>query len=332
LEHPEELRRRLAEEGYLFLKKLQNTDRLLSLRRDIMQVLMEAGWLVEGTEPMDGIARVDAQCTEGDPEYTDGYHQIYRLQSFHKAGHWPEVVEAMTKVIGNESLPHPKKIARIWFPQYLEHTTPAHQDFVHFQGSFETYTFWAPIGDCPIELGGLAILPGSHKIDRVMDHHFSLGAGGMAIDNAELQGEWHSTDYEAGDALIFPSLTVHRALPNYTTDRLRVSLDNRYQSRSVPISESMLKPHLSGLNPLSWEDVYARWEDTELQYYWRDLNLEILSYMTKYRDHAFEESLARSRQGDKAAQYSLKRISNREPDSEQGQLASKVLSESPTPP
>ena len=74
-------------------------------------------------------------------------------------------------------LPHPQKIARLWFPQYTEHTTPMHQDFVPLPSSFSTYTFWAPVGDCPLELGGLAVLPGSHKIGKVREHHFSLGAG-----------------------------------------------------------------------------------------------------------------------------------------------------------
>ena len=54
---------------------------------------------------MDGIARIEAQCTEGDPEYMVGYHQVYRLQ---------------------------------------------------------------------------------------------LGAGGLAIDDGELSGQWHSADYELG--------------------------------------------------------------------------------------------------------------------------------------
>ena len=233
----------------------------------------------------------------------------------------------MAKAIGGETLPHPKKIARLWFPQYLEHTTPMHQDFVHFQGSLETLTFWSAIGDCPIELGGLALVPRFHKIDRVIDHHFSLGAGGLAIEERELDGEWHSIDYELGDALIFPSLTVHRALPNRTQDRLRISLDNRYQSMDVPISEFMLEPHLSSLSPLSWEDIYENWDSGEFQYYWRDRGLEVLPYMTKWREQAFEESLELGRLGDKAAQYSLKRIARREPDSELGQRASTVLSE-----
>ena len=327
LNEPEELRRRLAEEGYLYLRRIQDPEKLLVLRREVMEALMRVGWLAEGTDPMDGIARLDAQCTEGDPEYIDGYHQVYRLQSFHESAHQPEVLEVMAKAIGSEALPHPKKIARLWFPQYLEHTTPMHQDFVHFQGSLETLTFWSPIGDCPIELGGLALVPGSHKIDRVMDHHFSLGAGGLAIEESELDGEWHSTDYELGDVLIFPSLTVHRALPNYTKDRLRISLDNRYQSLDVPISEFMLEPHLNSISPLSWEEIYEGWDGEEFQYYWRDKGLEILPYMTKWREQAFEESLELGRRGDEAAQYSLKRIARREPDSALGQRASAVLSE-----
>ena len=65
----------------------------------------------------------------------------------------------MGKIVDGPVFPHPAKIARIWFPQFTEHTTPVHQDFVHFQGSFDTYTCWAPVGECPIELGGLAMLP-----------------------------------------------------------------------------------------------------------------------------------------------------------------------------
>ena len=53
----EELRRRMAEEGYLFFKKLQNPDKLLALRREMTRVFYDAGWLVAGTDPMDGIAR-----------------------------------------------------------------------------------------------------------------------------------------------------------------------------------------------------------------------------------------------------------------------------------
>jgi ectoine hydroxylase-related dioxygenase (phytanoyl-CoA dioxygenase family) len=323
----EELHRRLDEEGYIFFRRLQDPDQLMALRRDITRVLMEVGWLEKGTDPLDGIARIGAQCTEGDREYTDGYHRIYRLESFHRSAHWPEVTEMMEKLLGRPLLPHPQKIARLWFPQYTQHTTPIHQDFVHFQGSYQTYTCWAPVGDCPIALGGLAVLPGSHKIDAIREHRFSLGAGSLAIDTRDLDGEWATTDYQAGDTLIFPSLTVHQALPNLTEDRLRISLDNRYQNGRLPIAEHMLEPHLQIMNSLSWDDVYADWAETKLQYYWKKMDLEVVPRNMTWADKGFAEALALTRQGNEAAQHHLRRLVKRDPDSEQGKEAAATLAE-----
>ncbi|HMN29234.1 MAG TPA: phytanoyl-CoA dioxygenase family protein, partial [Caldilineaceae bacterium] len=211
---------------------------------------------------------------------------------------------------------------RLWFPQFTEHTTPIHQDFVHFQGNFETLTCWAPVGDCPIELGGLAVLPGSHKVNQVLDHHFSLGAGSLCIDteeaaktHAELDIAWHSTDYEIGDTLIFPSLTIHKALPNYTEDQLRVSLDNRYQAIGDPIADHMLQPHLSLTKKFTWEEVYQGWQTDDLQYYWRQLDNPVVPRDTSYAEKGFAEAVKLARQGDPRAYLALKRIIRRDPNS-----------------
>lgn len=327
INHPEELRHRISEEGYLFFKKLQDPDKLWALRREMLTTMQEGGWLVSGTDPIDGIADITTQCTEGDPEYTDVYHAVYKLEAFHRSGHWPEVVDMVEKIIGRAVLPHPQKIARLWFPKYTAHTTPIHQDFVHFQGNFQTYTCWAPIGDCPIELGGLAVLPGSHKINKVMAHHFSLGAGSLCVNTDELSGEWHSTHYEIGDTLIFPALTIHKALPNLTEDRLRVSLDNRYQAVDDPIAEHMLEPHLNIFNSLQWEDVYRNWESNELQYYWRDLGLTVLPRDFSYGNKGFEEALDLARDRDSRAMLHLNRIIKRDPTTELAQRAAAVLQE-----
>ena len=325
LDDPAELRRRLDDEGYIFIRKLQDPDKLLSLRRDMLGVLRDAGWLVDGTELMDGIADTSRKCTEGDPEYTNVYHTMYKLESFHRSGHWPEVVAMMEKVIEGPVLPHPMKIARLWFPKFTHHTTPIHQDFVHFQGVFDTYTCWAPVGDCPTELGGLAILPGSHKINAVHDHLFSLGAGALAIHEEDLKGEWVTTDYEIGDSLIFHSLTVHQALPNLTEDRLRVSLDNRYQSAEFAIAGHMLEPHLGGEEAIKWEEVYRDWKSTELQYYWKDMELEALARIEKWGAQAFEEALSSARQGDEHAILHLRRMLKWETESEPAKRAIEVL-------
>ena len=231
------------------------------------------------------------------------------------------------KIVGREVLPHPQKIARLWFPKYTAHTTPIHQDFVHFQGNFQTYTCWAPVGDCPIELGGLAVLPGSHKVNNVMEHHFSLGAGSLCVNEEELSGEWHSTNYEVGDTLIFPALTIHKALPNLTEDRLRVSLDNRYQAVDDPIAEHMLEPHLNLFNSLQWEHVYHNWESDELKYYWKDLDLTVLPKDFSYGNKGFEEALELARGGDERAILHLNRAIKRDATTELAQRAVAVLQE-----
>jgi len=327
MNNPEELRHRISEEGYLFFKKLQVPDKLRALRREMLTTMQEGGWLVAGTDPMDGIADISTQCTEGDAEYTNVYHEVYKLEAFHRSGHWPEVVDMVQKIIGSSVLPHQQKIARLWFPKYTAHTTTIHQDLVHFQGNFQTYTCWAPVGDCPIELGGLALLPGSHKINQVMEHHFSLGAGSLCVNTDELSGEWHSTNYEIGDTLIFLALTVHKALPNLTEDRLRVSLDNRYQAVDDPIAEHMLEPHLNIFNSLRWEDVYRNWKSDELKYYWKNLDLTVLPRDFSYGNKGFEEALELARDGDKRAVLHLNRVIKRDSTTELAQRAAAVLQE-----
>jgi hypothetical protein len=173
----------------------------------------------------------------------------------------------------------------------------------------------------------LAVLPGSHKIDAVHDHHFSLGAGSLAIDTDRLQGQWVTTDYEIGDTLIFLSLTVHQALPNKTADRLRISLDNRYQGLDQPIAEHMLLPHLRSHHELTWEEVYRDWKSTDLQYYWKKLDLKVLPRDERWGTQIFNEALARAREGDPEARHHLTRLINRDPNTDQARAAAEVLRE-----
>ena len=73
-----------------------------------------------------------------------------------------------------------------------------------------------------------------------------------------MNGNWHTTDYEVGDALIFHSLTVHKALPNETDEHIRLSLDNRYQSANDVINDKQLQPHLSGAGTRwGWDSIYG---------------------------------------------------------------------------
>ncbi len=323
------LRARMQEEGYLFFRGLQDPEALLDLRLSILTVLRDNGWILPDTPLIDGVADVSKRCTEGDLEYADVYHKAYRLEALHAIAHAPEVMDVMGDIMASEVFAHPQKICRMWFPQFTEHTTPVHQDFVHFQGNYETFTCWTPLGDCPIELGGLAVVPGSHRVDRVLEHHFSLGAGQLNVEADAYDGEWHSIDYEVGDCLMFHSLTLHRALPNVTADRMRLSLDNRYTSWNAPVSDHMLTPHLSLHSPLTWEQVYEDWTGDDYKFYWERDDLDIVPQDMQYSEKGLAEAMERAAQGDDAAKLHLIRAIKRDPESEFAQRAQEILQGEP---
>ncbi|AWT59985.1 MAG: 1-deoxypentalenic acid 11-beta-hydroxylase [Candidatus Moanabacter tarae] len=309
LDDPIELRRRIENEGYLFLRKFQDPEKLRDLRLRILERIDSASdWMLPNTKLSEGKVDPTKACTEPDREYQDVYHEVYKLQPFHEIAHSPEVVSLIGKLVESQVFPHPHVIARLWFPNYSKHTTPFHQDFVHFQSNLQMITVWTPLSDCPIELGPLAIVEGSHRVGEVVDHHFSLGAGGQKVSVPESRGIPRCNDFELGDTLIFGCLMVHGALPNTTKDQLRISLDNRYTKKGLPISEHMLTPHLNN-GRFTWENVYEGWpEDHKLRYFWKKEKFETIPQDVSFGQKAFEEALDLAGKGDEDAIYALQRV------------------------
>ena len=63
MDSPEELRRRMRRDGYLFLPGLLPPDRVLHLRRRILDICARHGWLTPGTDPMEARDAM-ARCHE----------------------------------------------------------------------------------------------------------------------------------------------------------------------------------------------------------------------------------------------------------------------------
>jgi phytanoyl-CoA dioxygenase PhyH len=324
IDTPAELRARLADEGHLFFRGLLPREDVMVVRRAILERCRDAGWLVDGTELMEGIVDPTKACVEPEPRFLALYNEVQKLEAFHSFAHRPELLGVVEAVLGEPALPHPNKIARFSFPQNVKHTTPAHQDFPFIQGTAETFTTWIPLGDTPRELGGLKIDAGTHR-SRVYDHHISFGAGGMGIDPDALPDNWHSTDYRAGDVLLFHSMIVHQALPNLTPDRLRLSVDYRYQARSQPIAESNLAAPHTG--QITWEEVYRGWTSTDLQYYWKEVDLAVAAFDTGYFANRDREAFEAAERGDPVARPALLRIAQRDPDPAKRERADRALAE-----
>ncbi len=266
---PNKLRERMRRDGYLFFRGLISAADIRRTRAEILALCAGAGWLAPGTEPNEGIAAPGIASTEPQPDYMAVYNPLLRGEAFNALAHDSGLLNVLEGLFGEAPLPHARNIARIIFPQNTLHTTPSHQDYLHIQGTEETYTAWIPLGDCPRSLGSLVVMPGSHH-SGVYSVQKAHGAGGVGIDTDALPFPWAGGDFAEGDALLFNSLTIHKALPNLTPDRLRLSVDFRYQPLSHPIAPSSLEPHHQ---QQTWEEIYADWKSDLFKYYWRDLPL-----------------------------------------------------------
>lgn len=242
----QELSAAMEEYGYLFFRGLVPEDVVLEVRRAVLELCREAGWLDPNRDLMDAIVAPEQKpLKEGFPEYTPVYRKVLKTPSFHDFPTQDALQRVAEKILGGEVLVHPRRIGRITFPNFLEAATPPHQDHHYIRGAVETYSCWTPLGECPLELGGLAVWPGSHRRGFTEHTVKSTGVGGAGVPVDENEAVWHSSDFGIGDALFFHSYTVHKALPNLTKDRLRLSTDNRYQRPKDDIAPGSLKPHMN---------------------------------------------------------------------------------------
>ena len=314
-----QLRQRMQEDGYLFIRGLLPDDILEALRRAFLEIAREAGWVSADRPTEDAIADLDGFCVEPEADYMDVYAGIYGIQAFHALQHHPNIVRLLERMTGEPVLPHPRIIARTIFPQREAYTTPPHQDFIPIQGTAETYTAWIPLSDLPFEMGGLQVAAGSHR-RGVYDFKPALGAGGIEVTDP-LEGAWVNSPFEQGDVLFFHSMLVHKGLPNHS-DRLRMSIDARYQRISDPIAPGSILPHSQ---PNTWENIYRGWEDESLKYYWEKYDLEVVEYDNSYHDKRDRMAFDMAERGDETAVSALQRIIARHNDPAMRERAAELL-------
>ncbi|MBN4073941.1 phytanoyl-CoA dioxygenase family protein [bacterium AH-315-E10] len=277
LNKPEELQRVAAAEGYLHFKQLIPKDTLLNVRQDICDILHDFGCLNPDAKRLDAIVHPDMDLTEdflSHSKYQTYYNTVLKCQSFHQLALHPNIMSMLKTLFGETVLAHSRNILRTIMPGDCKFTTPPHQDYLHIQGSVNTWTLWMPLGDCPVELGGLAVAPGTH-IGGLMEHVGAYGAGGAGVELHDDQ-DWVGNDMKIGDVILLNCHTVHQGRNNTIPDQIRLSCDFRYQPLSEPVVGASLHPHMTSC---SWEDLYADWDDDDpVKYYWKKLEINEVEF------------------------------------------------------
>jgi len=232
------MRERLDEDGYLYLPGFHDPEQVRAARRDVVEHMAEAGML-DGDHPPDA-AVVDPDHDGGglvmDSGTWAGYPAVLDLVE------GDATMSFFESFLGHRPLAYDYKWGRAKPPGGH---TGFHCDKVFMgRGTDDVYTLWTPLGDVPLEMGPLVICPGVHRNERFRETYAR-----MDVDRDNFQGSFSedpedvietfggpllTTDFEAGDVLLFGQYNLHGALAN-RSDRFRISVDTRYQSVAEPV-------------------------------------------------------------------------------------------------
>ena len=268
---PGVLQDQIDSKGYALIRGLIPRDAVRSVLTDVTNVLSTAKWLRTAFDPLDRVPEHGAAYGDPDPVFKRIYQEVFNLESFHALPHHPALRNAMKMLVGDEVLVHPKPIGRLIFPNCERLVVNAHQDYEFMGGDPEFFTVWIPLHDCPVEVGPLRIVEGSHRFGIQKHKRESFHVPEIPVDTIA-GDEWVGGYVNAGDVLIFHSLTVHAASPN-VSEQIRISLDCRFQDACRALNPSNLV--FAGESGKSWEKTYANWRSDRLKFYWKSIPLTL---------------------------------------------------------
>jgi ectoine hydroxylase-related dioxygenase (phytanoyl-CoA dioxygenase family) len=245
------IRARYEEHGYVWLKGFLKRSDVIEFRGWVFSHLADAGLIEGGSDPALGL------CSKGSLEkgLVDRIlMSLVRSVAFEGFCAQPRLARFMDEFLLGISYLHKRKIMRFTQPGTMT-VTPAHYDLVYLRGGISRIvTAWIPLGDTPVDMGGLVYLEGSHAIGTWMEAEFqekssaltpeerisafnrNMTEGGWVSkdlpDMAErFNARWLIADYEAGDVVLHSPYMIHASTTNQSVDgRIRLSTDIRYQN------------------------------------------------------------------------------------------------------
>jgi hypothetical protein len=230
LADPSELAKRLRDDGFVLLRGLLDRDAVLDTRQSILRPLQDSGVLAPGVS-----LRGDVVTRQTSPHI----HAVdWKNAELRELTHSAPLVDLFAGVLGGPVVTYDFKWLRGVGGGYY---TRMHWDSIFWEQG-DVFSAWIPLGDIPVELGPLAMLCGApqfvdeaRQAPRVLRESFTFMSNIDAFDIMDRTGGWlETTDFRAGDVIVFTMYTAHTSLRN-ETNRLRLSVDVRYQLQSEPI-------------------------------------------------------------------------------------------------
>ena len=233
---------RLRRDGYLFLKGQIDAEVVESFREYYLRALEPTGLTVADADPGAGTGN-SGEIDRGELRRIL-FDDIVPGAEYAALTAHPTVRGWFQWFLGDDVHLHKRKILRHIRPGEagIGTATQAHYDLVYLrEGTERVLSMWIPLGDCPVEMGGLTYLEGSHHWAMAAERAGTLHlAQAITADLPALaerhDSRWLLADYQAGDVVVHSAYLVHASTDNVdSTNRIRLSTDIRYQRATEPI-------------------------------------------------------------------------------------------------
>lgn len=274
------MRERMAEEGYLFFRRLMDPAEVLAARQEILLKYATVGEIDSINHPL--MDAIYAETTFIDKVNLRAFTESVRTGlAYQNVVLNPKVLDFYQRFF--DAPVHPYDFR---WPRFVR---PGEGCGFHYDGPYmnrgtdRVYTSWIPLGDVAREEGALIVLENSHKTDELLSSYAQKDAdkdkiGWLSTNPRKLQdrfgGRWLSTDFKAGDMLCFTMHTLHGALDNNSPiKRCRLTSDTRYQPANEPTDDRW-----NGANPEAhgYDKVFlpglGAWNNQEFQDEWKKVD------------------------------------------------------------
>ena len=265
LSDEDELRQRMADDGYLYLPGLLDLKLVKAVRKDVFDRLARLGALHADYPAYEGISnpKPDRSVSVALDYRTDGSAESLRdCLPLNELLYKGRMISFFERFLGGDVL----CFKHIWFRAKDSVTckaTPPHSDILYMgRATHNLFTAWVPYTDVSYDMGGLMILEKSHQLDELESYcerdidvydanqddaplietgkKLWQKSGEYSLDaistREKLGGRWLTTEYRMGDVIIFSPYMIHATTDNYSP-RMRISSDTRYQLASEPADE-----------------------------------------------------------------------------------------------
>ncbi len=237
----ETLRARYAEDGYVVLRDALAPATILELRTAYFS-LFDRAFLKDG-DARGGV--FSGVMPEGLPIHgMEGHpaHTFVRSEAFRTFAHEGTLKSIAEVFLDGPAEPIRRTPVRHFVPG-TNRSSRAHLDRTYIDGVVaDIVTLWVPLGDCPVDAGGLVYLERSHE-DAVLENA-RVNAPNDRADTrpithdlkwlADVSGRrWLWSDFKAGDIVVHSPAIVHASVDSQT-EFMRVSTDVRFRRAGSP--------------------------------------------------------------------------------------------------